>query len=114
MRRACGTRIRRPQTARTRACPGAASRIASMMPSPVMRVASRMVAISRGLLMKRIASSTGSRSLRSRPGALALIFSTNACSREGRPSQGSVAVARAHAAASPADPLPSTSGRMGV
>src|SRR5690349_14228906 len=42
--------------------PGRASRMASMIPSPAMRVASRRIAISRGLVIARVSSRMGSRS----------------------------------------------------
>ena len=57
-----------------------------MIAMPVMRVASRINAISRGLLITRIASRIGSRFLISTPDAGGLQFGMNASSREiGRP-----------------------------
>ena len=79
-----------------------------------MRVASRMIAISRGLLVTRSASRIGSRSLISDCGAAAFSFAMNASSRETRPSHGSCLVARQSAAGSLDDASPSTSGRNGV
>ena len=62
--------------------PGAASRIASMMPAPVIRVTSRIIAISRALLMKRMASMIGSRSLICDPWARARLGAANSLARE--------------------------------
>ena len=64
--------------------------------------------------MKRMASIIGSRSLIWTFGATSFSFCVNAVSREGRPSQGSVLVARAYAVASPPEPPPRTSARSGV
>ena len=57
--------------------PGFASRIASMIPRPVIRVASRMTAISRGLLIALSASTIGSRSATVDFGAAPFSFSMN-------------------------------------
>ncbi len=80
-----------------------------------MRVASRMMAISRGLLMARSPSSDRIEILAAPTcGAAALSFWMNCSSREMRPSHGSFFVAVASAAGSPADASPRTSGRNGV
>ena len=94
--------------------PGLQSRMASMMARPVMRVASRRIAISRGLFVPRSSSRIGSRFAISERGEAALSFAMNASSRDSRPSHGSFFVLRARANGSEAEALPSTSGRCGV
>ena len=74
--------------------------MASIMPSPAMRVASRRIAISRGLLMERSSSRIGSRSAILDCGAIVFRCCRKASSREMRPSHGSALVLRASVAGS--------------
>ena len=94
--------------------PGPASRIAATMPSPAIRVASRSIAISRGLFTARSALTIGSRFLISDDGAAAFSLAMNVASRESRPSQGSCRFAVHSRVGSPCDWLPRTSAANGV
>ena len=93
---------------------GLAERIASIIARPAMRVDSRINAISRGLLMNRSASTSGSRSLTSSAGAAPRTFSMKSASRGFPPSQGSSADAAHRSRGSLADAPPRTSGRNGM
>ncbi len=79
-----------------------------------MRVASRMIAISRGLFTARSALRIGSRFLISACGAAIFSLAIKVASRESRPSQGSCRLVFQNRVGSPCDWLPSTSAANGV